>query len=144
VTPNLFDVLGSRPVLGRLIRPSDGEAGAPAVMVLTFQTWRRLFNEDSHIIGRAFVVPYDHSRVTIVGVAPPGLEYPAGVDAWVPAKPDFTAQVDIVARLAPGATVDAARSQLNAMLQANEFHSFKHISDRQRLRRPRRVERLAT
>lgn len=115
--PNFFGVLGTRPFLGRLIRESDGDKGAPAVMVLSFQAWRRLFNEDTRIVGRSLIVPYDHSRVTVIGVAPPGLEYPSGTDAWVPAMPDFTAQADIVARLAPGATVDAARSQLDALLQ---------------------------
>jgi putative ABC transport system permease protein len=117
ITPNLFDVLGARPFLGRFIRPADGDAGAPGVLVLTFQTWHRLFNADRGIIGHTFVVPYDRSRLTVVGVAPPGLEYPAGVEAWVAAKPDFTAQVDVLARLAPGATIEAARSTFYALLQ---------------------------
>ncbi|HSQ32046.1 MAG TPA: ABC transporter permease [Gemmatimonadaceae bacterium] len=123
-TANLFDVLGSRPVLGRLLRPSDGAAGAPKVMVLSYASWRRQFGEDSLIVGRTLIEPYDQSRVTIVGVAPPGLEYPAGADAWRPLPPEFTLQVDIVGRLAPGATSEAARSDLYALTQ--RVNPFAH------------------
>ncbi len=117
VTANFFDVMGSRALLGRMLQPADGAAGAAQVIVLAYDAWHRLFNEDSSIVGRSFIVPYDHTNVTIVGVAPPGLEYPAGADAWWPIQPDFTAQVDIVARLASGTTLDAARSELLAMAQ---------------------------
>lgn len=124
-TGNLFDVLGSRAVLGRLLRPSDGVAGAPKVMVLSYASWRRQFDADSLIVGRSLIEPYDQSRVTIVGVAPPGLEYPAGADAWRPVPPDYTTlQVDIVGRLAPGATSAAARSDLYALTQ--RVNPFAH------------------
>ena len=116
-TANLFDVLGSRAALGRLLRPSDGAAGASKVMVISHTTWRRQFNEDSLVIGRTLIEPYDQSRVTIVGVAPPGFEYPSGADSWRPLPPDFTQQVDIVGRLAPGATSESARSELYALTQ---------------------------
>jgi putative ABC transport system permease protein len=119
VTANLFDVLGVRPLLGRMLRPDDGKQGTPAVIVLSYVTWRRLFGEDSLVIGRSLVAPYDLSRITIVGVAPPGLEYPAGADAWQPVRPNMGGQlqVDIVARLAPGASVDAARAELLSITQ---------------------------
>jgi predicted permease len=123
-TANLFDVLGTRPALGRLLRPSDGAAGAPKVMVISYGSWRRHFHQDSLIIGRTLVEPYDRSRVTIVGVAPPGLEYPTGADSWRPAPPDFTAQVDIVGRLAPGASSEATRAELYALTRrVNPFAS---------------------
>ncbi|HET7373791.1 MAG TPA: ABC transporter permease [Gemmatimonadaceae bacterium] len=116
-TANLFDVLGSRAALGRLLRPSDAAAGAPKVMVISYRAWRRRFNEDSLIVGRTLIEPYDQSRVTIVGVAAPGFEYPAGADGWRPVPPDFTQQVDIVGRLAPGARSETARSELYALTQ---------------------------
>jgi putative ABC transport system permease protein len=127
VTANLFDVLGVRPLLGRMLRPEDGDQGTPAVIVLTYATWRRVFGEDSLIVGRTLVAPDDGSRITIVGVAPPGLEYPAGVDAWQPVKPNMgrQLQVDIVARLAPSASVDAARAELLSITQrVNPFAEF--------------------
>ncbi len=118
VTPNLFQVLGSRPWLGRLLRAEDGAAGAAPVMVISYQAWRREFNSDSLVVGRSLVVPYNQQHIAIVGVVAPGFGYPAGVDAWVSLPPDFvTSQVDIVARLAPGVTLDVARRQFLALLQ---------------------------
>jgi len=116
VSPNFFELFGAKPALGRLLRRSDGDAGAARVMVVSFRAWQRLFNADSLIIGRVLTSPYDRSRVTVVGVAPAGFDYPAGADIWAPAQPDFTGQVDIVARLAAGASLAAARAELLALL----------------------------
>jgi putative ABC transport system permease protein len=122
VTANLFDVLGVRPLLGRLLRPEDGDRDTPQVIVLSYTAWRRVFGEDPGIIGRSLLAAYDGSRRTIVGVAPPGFEYPAGADAWQPFTRKLTAQVDIVARLARGASLSSARADLLAITrEANPF-----------------------
>ncbi|HEX3867993.1 MAG TPA: ABC transporter permease, partial [Gemmatimonadaceae bacterium] len=115
VTANIFDVLGVRPLLGRMLRPEDGDQDTPRVIVLSYAAWRRMFGQDSNIIGRSFVAAYDGTRHTIVGVAPPGFEYPAGADAWQPFTRKLTAQVDIVARLADGASLSSARADLLAI-----------------------------
>jgi putative ABC transport system permease protein len=114
---NFFDVFGMRPAVGRLFRAEDGQKGAPLVMVLSYAAWRRQFGGDPAAIGRTLIVPYTQHVVRIVGVAPPGFEYPSGVEAWVPILPDFTAQVDIVARLAPGVSSNAARAGLFTLTQ---------------------------
>jgi putative ABC transport system permease protein len=116
-SPNLFDILGMRPIVGRLFRREDGQAGAPPVVVLSYATWRRRFAGDPAIIGRSLVMPYTQQRARIVGVAPAGFEYPTGTDGWIPLPSDFTAQVDIIARLAPNVTMDAARAGLLALTQ---------------------------
>ena len=114
-SPNYFDVFGVRPVVGRLFRPEDGGAGAPPVIVLSYAAWRRRFGGDSSIVGRTLVMPFTQKPAQIVGVVPAGFEYPAGTDAWIPFPPDFTLQVDIVARLAPDVTLDEARAGLIAL-----------------------------
>lgn len=116
-SPNFFDVFGMRPAAGRLFRPEDGQAGAPAIIVLSYAAWRRRFGGDPSIVGRSLVRPYTRQPAKIVGVAPAGFDYPAGAEAWIPLPPDFTAQVDIVARLAPNVTMDAARAGLLALTQ---------------------------
>lgn len=135
VSPNFFGVFGTRPLLGRLFRESDGDAGAPPVAVLGYRAWRERFHEDSSIVGKAFVYSYDNSRVKIIGIAPPGFDYPSGVDCWLQLAPSFTAQVDIVARLAPGTTIDAARSELSALVQRVPPFSLVE-SDRNRFNPP--------
>ena len=101
VTSNFFDVLGVRPVLGRLLGSQDDSASR--VLVLSYGAWRRRFGGDPSIIGHHLTQPGTGWTFTIVGVAPPGLDFPAGTDCWTPLEATFYS-VDIVARLAPGAS----------------------------------------
>jgi putative ABC transport system permease protein len=122
---NYFDVLGTRPALGRLFSSEDGRPGAAPVIVLSYRAWRRQFGGDSSVLGRTLLVPYTEKPARIVGVAPAGFAYPTGSDAWMPAESDTstaTLQADIVARLAPNVGVGTAQSQLFALTQrANPF-----------------------
>ena len=112
ITGNFFDVLGARAALGRLIRPTDEKPGAPPVIVISHATWKRHFAGDSGIVGRRLLEPYARTQYEVVGVAPPGLDYPAGVGIWMPAwQPSEKLSVLAVARLAPGATLRAAQSE---------------------------------
>ena len=117
VTGNFFQVLGARPVVGRLFTSDDDEppASPPGKvtshpLVLSFRAWRQYFGGDSTVVGKRLTEPLLKSEYTIVGVAPAGLSYPAGVDYWVPMWGGWSGQVSsfVVGRLAPGATVDAA------------------------------------
>jgi putative ABC transport system permease protein len=122
---NYFDVLGMRPVVGRFLRPEDGQPGAPPVMVLSYAAWRRDFGGDPSVVGHSLVIPYTQKRARIIGVAPAGFEYPSGADVWraIPAQASG-AQVDVVARLAPNVTIDMARAGLFALTQrVNPFAS---------------------
>ncbi len=113
---NFFDVLSVRPAAGRLFRADDARRGAAPVIVLGFAAWRRLFAGDTSVVGRQIVMPYSHDRATIVGVAPPGIEFPAGTDVWVPQSEQLDQlQVDIVARLAPGVSISTAGAALIAL-----------------------------
>ncbi len=122
---NYFDVLGMRPVLGRFLRPEDGQPGAPPVMVLSYAAWRRDFGGDPSVVGHSLVFASTQQRARIVGVAPAGFEYPSGTDVWMAIPSDAGgAQVDIVARLAPNVTIDAARAGLFVLTQrVNPFAS---------------------
>ncbi|HEX5436315.1 MAG TPA: ABC transporter permease [Gemmatimonadaceae bacterium] len=117
-TANYFDVLGMRPVLGRFLRPEDAEPGATRVLVLSYASWRRDFGGDPSVVGRSLLIPFLQQRARIVGVAPAGFEYPSGTDAWAALPRNYMPlQVDIVARLAPNVTIDAARAGLFALAQ---------------------------
>ncbi len=118
---NFFDVLGAVPFMGRLLRPSDSQPGAPPVMVLSYNMWRRTFGGDPKIIGRHIVEPYSQWAFTIVGVAPAGLDYPARADFWLPIPDKFGDRLVIaVARLAGGAAPDAARADFFGIMQRTE------------------------
>jgi putative ABC transport system permease protein len=124
VTGNFFDVLGVRPALGRLLRPSDDATSnvpfdkiTSQVMVISYAAWQSKFGGDSSVIGRHLIEPYSRWDYTIVGVAPPGLDYPAGAEWWGPIWGGWEGGVSsiAVARLAPGATLAAARNEYFAI-----------------------------
>ncbi|HUQ84562.1 MAG TPA: ABC transporter permease [Gemmatimonadaceae bacterium] len=119
VTGNFFDVLGTRPLLGRLVQPSDETPGAELVIVLSYGAWRKHFAADSAIVGKGLVEPFGRKRYRIIGVAQPGLEYPAAVDIWMPAwQPSENLSVLAVARLAPNATPRAAQSDFLTIMKS--------------------------
>lgn len=108
VTGNLFEVLGTKPVLGRLLLPSDDSASR--VIVLSYGAWQRRFNGDPAVIGHHLSLPDDHSVYTIVGVALPGFDFPVGTEAWRPTLANGF-PMNPVGRLAPGATPAEARAE---------------------------------
>ena len=117
VTGNFFDVLGTRPVLGRLLRPEDDVAGAPPVIVLGYAAWRQHFGGDPAVLGRRLHLSSFGLDVTVVGVAPPGLDYPLGTAYWAPLATTGQGVVDLVARLTPGATPSAAGAEVLETMQ---------------------------
>jgi putative ABC transport system permease protein len=117
VTGNYFDVLGVRPFLGRMLHPDDDRVGAPQVLVLGYRTWREKFGGDSTIVGRRLIEPYEQTSITVVGVAPPGLDYPNGVDFWLPMTDNQRQAIITVARLSPATTLAQARNEFLASAQ---------------------------
>lgn len=129
VTANFFDVLGARPFLGRFFHRDDeetvfGPLGADAAaprrkIVLSYDAWRKQLDGDSSVIGKQVIDPTTKWTYTVVGIAPPGLAYPAGVDFWLPMRGGWTAttSVFVVGRLAPGATLAGARAEYVAFTE---------------------------
>jgi putative ABC transport system permease protein len=132
VTSNYFGVLGMRPSIGRLLNEGDDVQGAEPVAVLTNAYWERVFGRDPSVIGRVMELmsgaPPDLTPVAtrIVGVLEPGLHYTGSrrQDFYVNYATNAHYQgaamrdsrthrmTDVFARLAPGATVEGARSEL--------------------------------
>ncbi|MGH7481876.1 MAG: ABC transporter permease [Longimicrobiales bacterium] len=121
VTSDFFRVLGSPPALGRGIVPENEAPGSDRVVVLSDGFWHQRFNADPGVLGRQ--IELDGERYTVVGVARAGFDYPSGAELWVPRS--FTAEdletqrgahyLDVIGRLAPGATLVGATSQLEAI-----------------------------
>ncbi|MGQ0641114.1 MAG: ADOP family duplicated permease [Gemmatimonadaceae bacterium] len=117
VSGNVFDVLGSRAHLGRLLRPEDELSGAKPVVVLSYKSWQREFAADPAIVGRNLLEPYSQSRYEVIGVAPPGLDYPVGVGFFLSWTNAGNMGVTAIARLAPNATPEMARSEFLSVVQ---------------------------
>ncbi|MFV1987729.1 MAG: ABC transporter permease [Gemmatimonadota bacterium] len=128
VTADFFEVLGARPELGRLLRAEDRDATS-RVAVISHEAWREQFGSDPDVIGRRLTVTQSQRDITIVGVAPPGLDYPAGADYWFPMGPGPLPGVgfDVIARLAPGATAATARAEFLSIVQRLDRRDFVDV-----------------
>jgi putative ABC transport system permease protein len=89
VSGAFFEVLGTRPALGRGLRRADDTRSSPRVAVLSASTWRNHFGSDPNVIGHTATIDDGAgvSAVTIVGVMPPEFDYPRGAGLWMPIAP---------------------------------------------------------
>jgi len=133
VNGSFFDVMGLRPALGRLLNNGDDGPNAPSVAVLTHQFWKTVLHGDSSVVGKS--IRLGPGNATVVGVLEPSVPYPAEtqVIANIVTSPHHLGAVmktqrwhrmtELFGRLAPGATLEAARAELTAahtaMLHAN-------------------------
>src|SRR5262245_49505531 len=67
-TPNLFNILGMNPIMGRAFAEDDGKPGAARVVMLSFGLWQRRFGGDTQIVGRKLIL--NGVETTVVGVMP--------------------------------------------------------------------------
>ena len=88
-THTLFDVLGTRPLLGRPFDASEDRPGAAPVIVIGYGMWQQDLAGDPHVIGRQIIL--DDEPVTVVGVMPKGFYFPTpNIRAWRPLALDPT------------------------------------------------------
>jgi predicted permease len=90
VTGDLFELLGTQPLLGRTIQPADEAAGA-RVTVLSHRLWMRRFGGDPSIVGQTLTLA--DKPVTVVGVMPPSFAFPRGAE--MPSGFGFAAEPDL-------------------------------------------------
>jgi putative ABC transport system permease protein len=129
VNGSFFDVMGLRPVLGRLIGPEDDGPKAASVMVLTYRFWSDALKRDPSVIGKTVhlgSVGEDRSA-TIIGVLEPCVPYPQETEiiANVASSPHHLSatmvtervhrMTELFARLAPGTNLDQARVELRSV-----------------------------
>jgi len=120
VEPTFFSALGTRPLMGRGIDPSDGVPERQRIVVLSYGLWNSQFGGDQQIVGKT--IELDGTAYTVIGVMPSSFAKPESATLWVPLV--WTAQekavrgehsMAAVARLKPGVTVQQAQAQLDAI-----------------------------
>ena len=132
VTGNYFSTFGIRPLLGRMLLPSDDNAGAAPVAVLSYLAWQNDYAGDPGVVGSTFYI--QSQPLTVVGVAPPGffgdrvdnnppeLWMPLSVNRVIDGK---NAIIDLananwlyaIGRLKPGVNIAALQAKLSASLR---------------------------
>jgi putative ABC transport system permease protein len=124
---DFFDVFGVKPQLGRLFVAGDEQAGHAPVAVLSDTLWRRKFGANPSIVGQQ--VNLDGKTYAVVGIAPPGFQYPFKTEAWLPPlklAPEVNERVEptqrrgmgylfAIALLKPGVTVPQAAGEMETI-----------------------------
>ncbi len=117
-----FDVMGLRPVLGRLLDMRDDGPSAAGAAVLTYRFWTTQLKSDPTVLGKT--IRLGSRSATIVGVLQPSVPYPAETEiiANVVTSPHHLSatmvtgrvhrMTELFGRLAPGATLEQARAEL--------------------------------
>jgi predicted permease len=132
VDGNYFQVMGLRPVLGRLLTPADDGPNAAGAIVLTYKFWRDSLHSDPNVLGKVVrLESYSGARqAAIVGVLEPSVPYPVATEiiANVVTSPHHLSatmvqgrehrMTEVFGRLAPGATLEQAGAELNTVYSA--------------------------
>jgi putative ABC transport system permease protein len=141
ITSRYFDVYRAYPQLGRAFSEEDHVEGSARVALISDSLWRRQFGTDPNVIGRTLrstaeltygaPIPLPAGTWTVIGVMPPGFRSPVSglqqTDVWVPyvvpesqrtRDGDRSANLQIVARLADGVSVERADAQIKTIVDS--------------------------
>jgi putative ABC transport system permease protein len=113
------------PIKGRLIRAGEDRAGGDRVAVIGYSMWQGRYGGSEDVIGK--VIRVNGQPHTVIGVMPEGFLYPNNAKIWIPYQVDPLAtkrgegqQLQVVGRLRPGVSVDAALVELNGIAKRIE------------------------
>ncbi|HEY4424579.1 MAG TPA: ABC transporter permease [Pyrinomonadaceae bacterium] len=124
---DFFDIFGITPQYGRLFIPQDEQAGHEPVVVMSHALWQRRFGSDPSLVGRSITL--DGRNYNVVGIAPPGFQYPDKTELWLPPLrlvPELYPDQDVtqtrrmgyltvVALLKPGVSLQQAAGEMETI-----------------------------
>jgi putative ABC transport system permease protein len=124
ITPEIFDVLGVPPLLGRGFTQEDAKDQGERVVVLTYPLWKRAFGGDPKIVGQQITL--SGRGYTVIGVMPPGWKFPIEdehIDYVIPLQYMVASALtnrgshflSVVGRLKPGVQIRQAEAELSAI-----------------------------
>src|SRR5437867_2092721 len=132
VSANLFQLLGIQPRLGRTFLGEEEQPGRDQVVLLSYSLWQRRFGADPSVVGKT--ISLNARNVTVVGVMPPGCQFPGGTgkilglytnkpaELWVPLALDANTwnqrsshYLQTIARLKRGVRLEQAGAEMNTL-----------------------------
>ncbi len=126
VSAGLLPTLGVQPLYGRNLTAEEDREGGAKVVLLGHGVWQRQFGADPNVVGRA--ISLDEQSYTVIGVLPPGLNFPSDKELFVPlalSARDLTSYftpffITLTARLMPGVTRPQADAELATIIKPGE------------------------
>jgi len=117
---NLFALLGTKPVVGRLFLPEEDRRGGVPIVLLSHHFWQSRFGADPNVLGR--VVTLDGLHYSVAGVLPGKSGLLDSPDLWMPlgqfdvdSTNHISHEIETIARLKPGVTVAQASAEFEAL-----------------------------
>jgi predicted permease len=124
VSPDFFRVFQAAPVMGRTFTEDEDRPAGPLAIVISHGFWQERLGGRADVLSQ--VIEIGGRPRPIVGVAPPGFDFPVGADLWMPLANDDRAcgrdcvYSNVIGRLSAGTTVDAARAELTGIAASLE------------------------
>jgi len=126
ITASMFPLLRISPAIGHAFTEADGEPGNEQKVILSYGLWQQLYGGNKDVVGKDLRI--NGRPKTIVGIMPRDFTFDAKVRLWLPyafterEKSDDSRHSNNsseIARLRPGATIQQAQAQVDAMNAAN-------------------------
>lgn len=120
VSPQFFDTIGAKPVLGRPFSSDEQQPGRSHVVLLSHRFWQEHYGSNPNIVGRNVLL--DGTNYLVTGVMPASFHFPDFAQIWIPmAWTDQEKLVRgnhnymVVARLKPGIDLQQAQAEMNTI-----------------------------
>jgi putative ABC transport system permease protein len=134
ISANIFRLLDVRPLFGPGFTDEDDQFGSPPRVVLGYGVWQTRYGGRTDIIGQS--VRIDELLATVVGVMPPGMQFPPNTDVWLPMGQSTIVRgqgrqvrsYQVIGKLAKGVTPAQAQGELTAVV-ARLAHDFPKTNE---------------
>jgi len=125
VSANFFQLMGVAPAYGRGFTAEEEQPGKDNIVVLSYGLWQRRFGGDPAILNKT--ISLGGEQHTVVGIMPPGFEFPSKVEIWGPLAPNERTRaargsfwLPVVGRLKPGVTRQQAQADMDVIAKQLE------------------------
>lgn len=125
VSEGFFELLGVQATIGRTFSTEEHAASFPAVIVISHGFWQERYGGDPDVVGKQAV--FYRSPMTIVGVMPPGFDFPTGIDYWAPLQQSIVPLHDrtqqrlaLMGRLKPHVPIETASTEVAALVASQQ------------------------
>jgi putative ABC transport system permease protein len=131
VSAAFFRVLGVKPLLGRDFGPEEDQPGQDSVVLISYRLWQEVFHGDVSVVGKS--INLNGLTFSVIGVAPPGMEFPLHTDVWVPTifdsnnylREGTSVEISAIGRMSANGSLALAQAEIVGMAQNTSQYEHK-------------------
>jgi putative ABC transport system permease protein len=118
VTANFIDVIGLKPIMGRVFNEEENQPGKDGVVIISYSLWQRRFGGDPNILNKTITI--NGIQRTVIGVMPEHFNFPKAGEVYGPLVMTSEAMSNrgfysyyVIGRLKPGASIQSAQAEID-------------------------------